>query len=198
MPPERSLPFDGASTFAARARRVIESSRITTCSPASTRLFAFLITMSATNRWRAAGSSKVELMTSAVGPFYCPGDQQVYLDIAFFDQLISQLGAKGGDAAEAYVFAHEFGHHIQNLTGTMRRVQGSSSGRDTGPKSAQVRLELQADCYAGMWTRDASDGDAILADLDQGDIDEAVDSAKTVGDDRIQQQQQQQQQVGPC
>ena len=121
--------------------------------------------------------------TSQVGPFYCPADQQIYLDTTFFsDVLEGQLGGQGGDFVEPYVLAHEYGHHIQNLLGTMGQVRTQQ-----GPESDAVRLELQADCYAGMWTRDASDGDGILLDLDQGDIDEAIDSAKTVGDDRIQQ-----------
>ncbi|WP_107765704.1 KPN_02809 family neutral zinc metallopeptidase [Nocardioides terrigena] len=121
--------------------------------------------------------------TSQVGPFYCPADQQIYLDTTFFsDVLEGQLGGQGGDFVEPYVLAHEYGHHIQNMLGTMGQVRTQQ-----GPESDAVRLELQADCYAGMWTRDASDGDGILLDLDQGDIDEAIDSAKTVGDDRIQQ-----------
>ena len=121
--------------------------------------------------------------SSQVGPFYCPPDQQIYLDTTFFtDVLEGQLGGQGGDFVEPYVLAHEYGHHIQNLLGTMGQVRTQQ-----GAGSDAVRLELQADCYAGMWTRDASDGDAILADLDEGDITEALDSAKTVGDDRIQQ-----------
>lgn len=126
--------------------------------------------------------------TSQVGPFYCPADQQIYLDTTFFtDVLEGQLGGQGGDFVEPYVLAHEYGHHIQNMLGTMGRVRTQQ-----GPESDAVRLELQADCYAGMWTRDASDGDGILEALDQGDIDEAIDSAKTVGDDRIQQKSGQQ------
>ncbi|PUA79970.1 KPN_02809 family neutral zinc metallopeptidase [Nocardioides currus] len=122
--------------------------------------------------------------TSQVGPFYCPADQQIYLDTTFFaDVLEGQLGGQGGDYVEPYVLGHEFGHHIQNLLGTMNQVRTQK-----GPDSDAVRLELQADCYAGMWTKDASDGDGIFLDLDQGDIDEALDAAKTVGDDRIQQQ----------
>ena len=120
--------------------------------------------------------------SSQVGPFYCPADQKVFLDTTFFkDVLEGQLGGEGGDFVEAYVLAHEYGHHIQNLLGTMGQVRTQQ-----GPNSDAVRLELQADCYAGMWTRDASDGDGILLELDEGDIAEAVDSAKTVGDDRIQ------------
>ena len=121
--------------------------------------------------------------TSQVGPFYCPADQTIYLDTTFFaDVLEGQLGGQGGDFVEPYVLGHEYGHHIQNLLGTMGQVRTQK-----GPESDAVRLELQADCYAGMWTRAASGGDGILLELDQGDIDEALDSAKTVGDDRIQQ-----------
>ena len=121
--------------------------------------------------------------SSQVGPFYCPPDQQIYLDTTFFaDVLEGQLGGQGGDFVEPYVLGHEYGHHIQNLMGTMGQVRTQK-----GADSDAVRLELQADCYAGMWTRDASDGDGILTDLDEGDITEALDSAKAVGDDRIQQ-----------
>jgi predicted metalloprotease len=121
--------------------------------------------------------------TSQVGPFYCPADQKIYLDTTFFaDVLEGQLGGQGGDFVEPYVLAHEYGHHIQNLLGTMGQVRTQK-----GPESDAVRLELQADCYAGMWTKAASDGDNFLVGLDQGDIEEALDSAKTVGDDRIQQ-----------
>jgi predicted metalloprotease len=121
--------------------------------------------------------------SSQVGPFYCPNDQKVYLDTTFFqDVLEGQLGGQGGDFVEPYVLGHEYGHHIQNLLGTMGQVKTQQ-----GADSDAVRLELQADCYAGMWTKDASDGDGILVGLDQGDIQEALDSAKAVGDDRIQQ-----------
>lgn len=121
--------------------------------------------------------------SSQVGPFYCPADSGIYLDTTFFsDVLEGQLGGEGGDFVEPYVLAHEYGHHIQNLMGTMGKVRTQQ-----GPESDAVRLELQADCYAGMWTRAASGGDGILEELDQGDIEEALDSAKTVGDDRIQQ-----------
>jgi uncharacterized protein len=127
--------------------------------------------------------------TSAVGPFYCPADTTVYLDLGFFDQLTGQLGAQGGDAAEAYVLAHEFGHHIQNQLGTMRRVQ--SSGQGTGPTSPGVRLELQADCYAGVWFRHATeDPESPISEVTKEDLNRAVDAAQAVGDDRIQSKMQ--------
>ena len=126
---------------------------------------------------------------SSIGPFYCPTDLTIYLDTTFFqDVLEGQLGGKGGDFVEPYVLAHEYGHHIQNLLGTMGRVKTQE-----GPTSDAVRLELQADCYAGMWTQGAigttdTNGVRIFESIDDSDIDEALDAAKTVGDDRIQQQ----------
>ncbi len=123
--------------------------------------------------------------TADVGPFYCPGDQLVYLDKSFFATQMPQLGAKGGDAAEAYVIAHEYGHHIQNLTGVMSKVQ--SGGQQSGQNSPQVRLELQADCYAGVWLRYAAgDTNGIIAKVEQDDLDRAVQAAEVVGDDHIQ------------
>lgn len=126
--------------------------------------------------------------TSDVGPFYCPADQMVYLDTGFFDTLTQQLGAEGGDAAEAYVIAHEYGHHISNQIGDMQSAQGQ---QDTGPDSMPVRLELEADCFAGNWLRFAADDPAdAIETVTQDDLNRAVDAAEAVGDDRIQQQMQ--------
>jgi predicted metalloprotease len=123
--------------------------------------------------------------TAQVGPFYCPADKIVYLEGTFFDEMLKgQLGAKGGDAAEAYVIAHEYGHHISDLTGTLAKAQ---SYQGTGPKSAQVRLELQADCYAGVWLANATkDQNSPIKTITADDLANAVDAAKAVGDDRIQ------------
>ncbi len=130
---------------------------------------------------------------SEVGPFYCPvgDDRQVYLDTSFFeDMLQGELGAQGGDFAEAYVLAHEYGHHVENLLGYMGRVRTQQ-----GPQSDSVRLELMADCLAGMWAQHATtspgpDGEVLIIELDDQDIAEALDAAAAVGDDRIQEQAQ--------
>jgi predicted metalloprotease len=126
---------------------------------------------------------------SAAGPFYCPADKKVYIDLTFYNDLQSQFGATGGLFVDAYVLAHEYGHHVQDLLGTEAKVKQG----DTGPTSSSVRLELQADCYAGVWAKNAStvptsNGTPLISNITTTDIANALDTAGKIGDDYIQTQ----------
>ena len=122
---------------------------------------------------------------AAMGPFYCPGDEKLYIDLSFFRDLQTRFRAPG-DFAQAYVIAHEVGHHVQNLTGTFQKVEGARGRGGAGNNQASVRMELQADCYAGVWGHSA----ASRNQLDPGDIAEALNAATAIGDDRLQKQTQ--------
>ena len=125
--------------------------------------------------------------SSATGPFYCPPDQMIYIDVSFYDELRGRFGSSGGPLAEMYVVAHEWGHHIQNLAGILERSQDGQ----TGPTSNAVRTELQADCFAGAWAANASEvpdesGVPFLQPITDAQIADALSAASAVGDDRIQ------------
>lgn len=129
--------------------------------------------------------------SSAVGPFYCPADQTIYIDTAFFAELRDRFGSSGGPLAEMYVVAHEWGHHIQTITG----INSNLDLQDTGPTSASVRLELQADCFAGAWAGNAAEtpdasGTPFLKPFTDQEIADALSAAAAVGDDRIQESTQ--------
>ncbi|TME11618.1 MAG: hypothetical protein E6I65_06000 [Chloroflexi bacterium] len=127
--------------------------------------------------------------SSSTGPFYCPNDQKVYLDTAFFDELSNRFGAPG-DFAQAYVIAHEFGHHVQDALGTMDQVATQQQSDPNSANELSIRLELQADCYAGVWAHSvwASPDQANVESITDADVKEAIDAAAAVGDDRIQEQ----------
>jgi predicted metalloprotease len=135
--------------------------------------------------YRGETRSGCGMANSQVGPFYCPADQTVYLDLGFFEELKQKFGASG-DFAQAYILAHEIGHHIQNLQGTLEEVEKAKhSYGKTGSNKLQVKVELQADCYAGIWTNHAH---KLFGMLEPGDIDEAFNAANSIGDDRLQKQ----------
>ena len=124
---------------------------------------------------------------SGVGPFYCPADKLVYIDLSFYTELEQKFGAQGGLFVDAYVIAHEYGHHVQDLLGTSSKVKAGA----TGATSGSVRLELQADCYAGVWAKHATttpgaDGTILVSDITADDISRALDTAGRIGDDYIQ------------
>jgi predicted metalloprotease len=128
-------------------------------------------------------NSACGMASSAVGPFYCPGDQQLYIDLSFFADLANRHGAPG-DFAQAYVVAHEIGHHVQTLLGISQQVRAAGRGRsDAEVNALSVRQELQADCFAGLWGN-AANVDRNL--LDEGDLEEALRAASAIGDDRLQ------------
>ncbi|MEN8727487.1 MAG: neutral zinc metallopeptidase [Sulfurovum sp.] len=134
--------------------------------------------------YRGGTQSGCGFANSAVGPFYCPTDQKVYLDLSFFDEL-SQKHDAPGDFAQAYVLAHEIGHHIQNLQGTLSKVQQAKQqwGNSKKSNALQVSVELQADCYAGAWAHHAHKRFNIL---EEGDVEEALRAASAIGDDTLQ------------
>ncbi len=136
--------------------------------------------------YRGSTRSGCGYAQAQMGPFYCPNDQKIYVDLGFFDEMKRKFGATG-DFAQAYVLAHEVGHHIQNLQGTLEKVEMAKqrSYGKAGQNKLQVKVELQADCYAGVWAHHAEKMKGIL---ERGDIDEALNAASAIGDDHIQKQ----------
>ena len=138
--------------------------------------------------FRDAIQSACGFAQSATGPFYCPADHRIYIDLSFFDELKQRFGAPG-DFAQAYVLAHELGHHVQSLVGTESRVREGQQATPSNRNALSVRLELQADCYAGVWGHHAAQKGRAASggvELEDGDIEEALQAAAAIGDDRLQ------------
>jgi len=138
--------------------------------------------------FRGGVNSACGFASSAVGPFYCPGDRQVYLDLQFFDEMASRFSA-AGDFAQAYVIAHEVGHHVQTLLGVSQQMQAARQrgARMEGDNGLLVRQELQADCFAGVWAYHAQQRHDWL---EEGDLEEALNAANAIGDDNLQKRSQ--------
>jgi uncharacterized protein len=170
----RSPDEDKAAMFTAKVLATTEATWSRVLQASGSRYPAPVLVL-----FRDAVDSACGQTSAAVGPFYCPADSKLYIDLSFFDELSRKLGAPG-DFAQAYVVAHEVGHHIQSLTGVSEKVQ--RSGNREGADGPLVRLELQADCYAGVWAHDV----AQKGLLDAGDADEALKAAWQIGDDTLQ------------
>jgi hypothetical protein len=137
--------------------------------------------------FRDAINSACGFAQAATGPFYCPADRKVYLDLGFFSELHHKLGAPG-DFAQAYVLAHELGHHVQTITGVESQVRQRQASSPAARNQLSVRMELQADCFAGVWGHHANKGDGRVQ-LEEGDIEEGLNAAASIGDDRLQRMQ---------
>ncbi|SDH81759.1 hypothetical protein SAMN05421505_12384 [Sinosporangium album] len=192
--PQPSLPLRTTSDLAARCRTGADADQSQDC-----RIVGVVNSVQAywTREFRRRGERYEQAKTvlfslgvntacgyadTAAGPFYCPMEQKVYLDLTFFSTLQRDFGTAGGPFAQAYVIAHEYGHHVQNLTGTLNRVGGDRYGATSG----SVRLELQADCFAGVWAKNAVDTGFYQGPFTEEDITEALNAAAAVGDDTIQ------------